>query len=72
MQSDMVTITLSRNDIGQLLDGLRERKNLYDNTVLYWHDELYDRDIAEVSSEHEAQSIADHYGEIIRQIEAQL
>lgn len=71
---DEVTIVLRRNDAGQVLDGIRARKEQWDNTVLNWRDALVGLDavICESSSEEEAQKIAAHYGKLVEQLEAQL
>lgn len=71
---DEVTIVLKRNDAGQVLDGIRQRKEQWDNTVLNWRDAITSLDavICESSSEEEAQKIAAHYGKLVEQLEAQL
>lgn len=73
----MVTITFSRNDAGQVLDGIRARKEQWEDTVAHWRGELtWDGDkeptICESNSEDEAQKIADHYVSLVKQLEAQI
>lgn len=74
-QSDSVILKLARNDAGQILDGIRERKRQWDDTVLNFQGALQAEDdtvVCECSDEDEAQKIATHYGELIEQLEAQL
>lgn len=72
--SDSVVLKLSRNDAGQILDGIRERKQ-------HWYDTVFSLQGAtlaegtitcECSDEREAQKIAEHYGRLVEQLEAQL
>jgi hypothetical protein len=71
---DFVKITLSRMDIGQILDGLHERMKAWKGTYEYLkkgHTDLCEI-IEECSDADEAKAIADHYAKIIRNIEKQL
>lgn len=75
MDNENVTLTMSRLDAGQLLDGIRERMRQWDDTVLNWQGALDADDdtvVCESSSEAEAQKIANHYRELIHKLEAQL
>jgi hypothetical protein len=76
---ELVTITVSRNELGQILDGARERADLYQRTSELMNDEgviEYNTDDefmpAEVSSRAEAENIAEMYNRIIEKIEKQL
>lgn len=75
-ESDLVTLTLTRNDAGQILEGLRERKHTWDNTVLHEEGNLIagteDCTIEQCSGIKEAKAVVAHYRKIISQIEAQL
>jgi hypothetical protein len=71
---DFVKLTLSRMDIGQILDGLRERMKAWKGTYEYFkkgHADLCDI-IEECSDANEAKAIADYYAKIIKDIEKQL
>jgi hypothetical protein len=71
---DFVKLTLSRMDIGQILDGLHERMNAWKGTYEYLkkgHADLCDV-IEECSDADEAKAIADQYAKIIKAIEKQL
>jgi hypothetical protein len=69
------TITLDRNDLGQILDGLTLRMESYDHTAAFLDDEdpnLEGWIIEEVRDAAEARSIAAHYQQIIDDISRQL
>jgi hypothetical protein len=73
--SDNVTITLSRIDAGQMLDGLRAREKQWDDTVLQWEGALQAEDdtvVCESNNQQEAEKIAAHYAELVKSIEKQL
>jgi hypothetical protein len=76
---DLVTITVSRNMLGQLLDGARERADAYERTAAITDDDGTigynpDDEFAplEVSSKQEAEGIAAIYRTAIADVEAQL
>ncbi|MBI9015892.1 MAG: hypothetical protein JEZ07_01390 [Phycisphaerae bacterium] len=73
-QGDLVTISLSRIDIGQLIDGLSVRRDAWRYTQRYLEEGYMEpeRLIEECSDIEEAKSIADHYNDIIENIEKQL
>jgi hypothetical protein len=61
-------------DVGQILDGLRERMKSWKGTYEYFkkgHTDLCEI-IEECSDADEAKSIAEHYAKIIKTIEKQL
>src|SRR5580658_5591795 len=61
-----VTVTLSSNDFGQMMDGLRSRLESWDNTVLHFDGESeYDMQVEECSDQEEARNIANHYRALI-------
>jgi hypothetical protein len=71
---EFVKLTLSRMDVGQILDGLRERMKAWKGTYEYFkkgHTELCEI-IEECSDANEAKAIADYYAKIIKNIEKQL
>ena len=62
-------------DLGQILDGLRCRRESWTNTAIYLRDEYFPDDsfvCEECSGTDEAQKIADHYQRIINAIERQI
>jgi hypothetical protein len=68
-------LTLSADDVGQLLDGLRLRAEVWAKTADYLEsgfnaDESFVCE--ECSDPHEARRIAQHYEKIITNIEAQV
>ena len=70
----MVTLVLSRDNVGQMLDGLGVRRDDWRYTQRYLEEgymEL-DRIIEECSDADEAKSIADTYDDIIAKIREQL
>lgn len=74
----MVTITLPSNDLGQILDGLRQRFSDWQNTAdAFTEDGDYYSDddsfvMQECSGKDEAQKIADTYKRLIEAIESQV
>jgi len=69
-----VNLVLSRTDVGQILDGLHERKIAWEGTYEY-HEKGYTDlcdIIEECSDEHEARAIADYYQYLIDTIKKQL
>ena len=71
---EYITIKLSRNDVGQIIDGLYERMIIWKTTAEYLRNGHLDCGgmIEECSEPEEAENIADHYEKIINQIKAQL
>ncbi len=71
---DFVKLTLSRMDIGQVLDGLHERMLIWRATEEYFIDGCPQSAdcIEECSDEHEARAIADYYQYLIDTIKKQL
>lgn len=62
-------------DLGQVLDGLRCRRQSWANTAIYLQDEYFPDDsfmCEECSDANEAQKIADMYQRIISTIESQI
>jgi hypothetical protein len=62
-------------DLGQVLDGLRCRRQSWANTAIYLHDKYFPDDsfiCEECSDANEAQRIADMYQRIITTIEDQI
>jgi hypothetical protein len=71
----IVTLNLSENMVGQILDGIRERMKVWRNTEQYMEVGYTDDEfgnIEECSSVEEARNIAEYYEEIISCIEQQL
>lgn len=69
------TIRLEQNDLGQLLDGLRNRSESWHDTAGYLVSGISPRDdfiIEECSDAEEARMIAEHYDRIISDIAAQM
>ena len=68
-------ITLSTDDVGQLLDGLRVRAEAWTKTADFLESGFNPDDAflcEECSDPHEARHIAQHYGHIITEIEKQI
>ena len=72
MGNDIITIKLSRNDVGQIIDGLLERRDSWRNTQKYLGGKEVDCLIEECSDPEEANWIADYYDKIINSIKEQL
>ena len=69
------TIELEENDLGQLLDGLRSRSELWQNTADFFesgYNPCADFIIEECKDDDEARAIADHYERIISTLESQM
>ena len=71
---DYITIRLSRNDVGQMIDGLYAHMSIWKSTAEYLRSgSLQSGDmIEECSDVEEAENIASHYENIITQIMKQL
>jgi hypothetical protein len=70
-----ITLTLSADDVGQLLDGLRLRAEAWTKTVDYIESGFNPDDTficEECSDPNEARRIAQHYERIIIEIERQI
>ena len=72
--SKIYHIQLEANDLGQILDGLREREESWRRTAEYFRtggdgEEAFA--IQECNDEHEAVSIAEFYSRIMRDLERQ-
>ncbi|MFC1475748.1 hypothetical protein ACFLQW_01945 [Candidatus Zixiibacteriota bacterium] len=65
-------IRLKRKEVGQILDALDARLELWENTVRYARDEYVEDMIAEHSSLEEAEGIAQFYRTIINNINEQI
>ena len=77
MQDNMITLTLSHNHVGQILDGLRVREQAYRDTARYLEYGITPGPGAtfvmeEVSDAEEARNLADFYREIIEAVEPQM
>lgn len=71
----ILQFTLSADDVGQLLDGLRIRAEAWSKTADYLESGFNPDDAficEECSNPHEARRIAQNYEKIITNIEAQL
>ena len=70
---NLVSLTLTRNDLGQIIDGIEQRAELYERTARYLDtDSPNDAEdgIAEVRDSDEARGIAEHYRAIIGHLDA--
>ncbi len=68
-----ITLSLSHRDVGQILDGLEQRRIIWQATaewLMYDYSELSDY-IEECSDPLEAQAIADYYQYIINTVKNQ-
>jgi ethanolamine ammonia-lyase small subunit len=68
-------IRLDRRDLGQLLDGLRARKESWEKTAEYLKSDCVSDDsfvCEECNDASEAAAIADHYAKIISRIKQQV
>jgi hypothetical protein len=72
--NNFVTITIDRNDLGQILEGLESHRDNWVRTADYFEsgeiEEGYD--IFECTDEDEARKIAAHYTRVIDEIRKQL
>ncbi len=66
-----ITLTLSYTDVGQIIDGLEQRRIIWQATADYLEGEEVDCIIEECSDPLEAQAIADNYQYIINTIRNQ-
>lgn len=67
-------IRLEENDLGQILDGLKEREDSWRKTADYFRSGFNPDNsfaIEECNGEHEADHIAEFYSRIIRDVERQ-
>ncbi len=72
MSNKMYIIKISDNNLGQILDGLRCRAEAYRRTELYHNEGHADGDIEECKDADEAKGIAEHYEQIIADLEGQM
>ena len=71
--NDLIQLVLSRNDVGQILDGLEQRRIIWRATVEYLeygHTDLSDH-VEECHKPHEARAIAESYDSLIEMIRKQ-
>ena len=71
--SNLIHLTLSGNDVGQILDGLEQRRIIWQATAEYLetgHTDLSDH-IEECHKLHEARAIAESYDYLIETIRNQ-
>lgn len=70
----MVTLKLSRNDVGQIIDGLGSRRDSWRDTQRYLEEGYMEteRTIEECSDAEEASGLADCYDRIISVIQSRL
>ncbi len=66
-----ISITLDDTDWGQILDALDCRAELYEATAAYYRTGHADCEIAEVTDEEEAQTLAATYRALIENIQWQ-
>ena len=64
-----IAVVLDDIEWGQVLDGLRCRAEIYEETVRYYESGHAESEIAEVRDENEARKLADLYRNIIGKIE---
>jgi hypothetical protein len=71
---DMVTLRLSRNDVGQIIDGLCARLDSWRTTQRYFEGDHVEAGtiIEDCDGAEEAKKIADCYNEIIDNINRQM
>ena len=70
----MITIKLSQNDLGQIIDGLEVRRKAWQDTANFLRDEYSPDDsfiCEECTDEDEAQNLADWYERIINSLTQQ-
>lgn len=72
MSNKMYVIKISSNNLGQILDGLRCRAEAYRRTEQYHEEGHADGDIEECKDAKEAAGIAEHYEQIIADLEGQM
>ena len=64
-----IAVVLDDNEWGQVLDGLRCRAEIYEETIRYYESGHAESEIAEVRCENEARKLADLYRNIIGKID---
>ena len=64
-----IAVVLDDIEWGQVLDGLRCRAEIYEETVRYYESGYAESEIAEVRDENEARKLADLYRNIIGKID---
>jgi len=64
-----IAVEMNESDWGQILDALRCRVELYDETVRYYETGNSDIEIAEVRDKEEARDLAKMYRGIILELE---
>ena len=71
---EMIELKLSRNDLGQVIDGLCVRRDSWRYTQRHLEDGYVESDrlIEECSNADEASDIADCYDRIISQVQSQM
>lgn len=70
---DPITVTLSRNDLGQILDGLECRCDTWRVTARYlMGEDIGQEPIEECSDAHEAEAIVETYERIMAELRVQL
>ena len=67
-----IPVMFGENEWGQILDGLRCRAELYEETGRYYESGYAEQEIADVKDEAEAQAIAQEYRRLIAKIEKAL
>ena len=64
-----IAVVLDDIEWGQVLDGLRCRAEIYEETVRYYESGYAESEIAEVRDENEARKLAELYRNIIGKID---
>ena len=67
-----ISVTVGKNEWGQILDGLRCRAEIYEETVRYYESGFAEHEIAEVRDVKEARELAELYFGIIGKIQQRL
>ena len=67
-----ISVTLGKNEWGQIMDGLRCRAEIYEETVRYYESGFAEHEIAEVRDVKEARELAELYFGIIGKIQQRL
>ena len=67
-----IAVVLDDIEWGQVLDGLRCRAEIYEETVRYYESGYAESEIAEVRDENEARKLAELYRNIIGKIDRAL
>ncbi len=71
----MITVKLSANDLGQIIDGLEVRRKSWQDTANFLRDEYSPDDsfiCEECTDEAEAQNLADWYERLIHSLTEQM